>query len=826
MPLEPGTKLGRYEIRSQIGAGGMGEVYLAQDTELNRKVALKVLPSDVALSRDRMERFNREAKAAAALNHPNIAHVYEIGQSDQTTFIAMEYVDGQTLRDLIQNKQTELPKLLRYLQHAAAGLAKAHATGIVHRDLKPDNIMVTHDGHTKVLDFGLAKLVEPQSGSTSSNSNVATAILQQQSAPGLILGTVGYMSPEQAQGKISEIDQRSDIFSFGCILFEAITRSKAFAGRDTVDTLNKIIREPPPSIADLNPNAPAELQRIVRRCLAKDPDDRFQTIKELAIELKDVRRELAGGAGFDTTVPPPRSGVETPSAVSSTSSQPSGTQSLISGVRQNKLASIIVVIVVIAVVTGLIIGGWVYYHARNTEVAIESIAVLPFVNQSNDPNVDYLSDGVTESIMNSLAELPNLKVTPRSSAFRYKNKDFDPLKVGNDLGVRAVLTGRLLQKGDDLIVSAELTDVRDNKQIWGQRYQRKISDLLEVQNEIAKAISANLRPTLSGADQNRLQRRNTNNPEAYQLYLKGQYFWQKFTPADHKKAADYFNQAVAVDPNFALAYVGLSETYGASATNGWISPREGYSKSLATARRALELDDSLSEAHATYGAILMFYNLDLAGGEREFKRAVELNPKDEFGYELYSYLLLAMGRLDEGLRMAQRGLEVAPFSPVLTDDVASAYYLAHRYDEAIGQYQRSLELDPNHFSAVFGLALVFEAKGMHDEAIRQMEKAISAAGRTPGALAMLGRIYASSGRKAEAQKLLAEINGMSQQTYVSPYDLAILYVGLGEKDKAVEQLTRAYEDRAGWIIYLKVEPLFDPIRDDSRVKDLLVRMKL
>jgi tetratricopeptide (TPR) repeat protein len=371
-----------------------------------------------------------------------------------------------------------------------------------------------------------------------------------------------------------------------------------------------------------------------------------------------------------------------------------------------------------------------------------------------------------------------------------------------------------------------LTDVRDNKQIWGERYQRKMSDLLEVQNEIARAISANLRPTLSGADQSKLKRYNTNNPEAYQLYLKGHYFWQKFTPVDHKKAEEYFNQAVSLDPNFALAYVGLSETYGASATNGWISPREGYSKGLATARRALELDDSLSEVHSTYGAILMFYQLDMANAEREFKRGIELNPKDEFCYELYSYLLLSMGRLDEGLRMAQRGLEVAPFSSVLADDVASAYYLAHRYDEAISQYQRSLELDPDHYSALFGLALVFEAKGMHDEAIRQLEKSITVAGRTPGVLAMMGRVYATSGRKAEAQKLLAEINGMSPQSYVSPYDLAILYVGLGDKDKALEQLNKAYEERAGWIIYLKVEPIFDPIRDDQRVKDLIVRMKL
>lgn len=826
MSIEPGVRLGRYEIRSKLGAGGMGEVYLAQDKELDRKVALKILPAKVAANRDRMDRFNREAKAAAALNHPNIAHIYEIGESEGTSFIALEYVDGDTLRKLIHEKPAELGRLLRYLQHSAEGLAKAHAAGIVHRDLKPDNIMVTRDGHAKVLDFGLAKLVEAPSGSGS--SEVATAILEQQSAPGLIIGTAGYMSPEQAQGKTREIDQRSDIFSFGCILFEAITGTKAFEGRDTVDTLNKIIREPPQAISELNPNAPADLQRIVRRCLAKDRDERFQTIKELAIELKEVRREIAGGAGFDTTVPPTRSVSRTASeAVSaSISTRPSSAQSLASGFKQNKLAVALLIVPAVALLAGITIGAWYYFHARNSEVAIESIVVLPFVNQSNDSNAEYLSDGVTESIINSLAQLPNLKVIPRSSAFSYKNKDVDPLKAGNELGVRAVLTGRILQKGDDLIVSAELTDVRDNKQLWGKRYQRKMSDLIELQNEIAAEISTNLRPTLSGADRNKLNRHNTNNPEAYQLYLKGHYFWQKFTPADHKKAEEYFNQAVALDPNFALAHVGLAETYGASATNGWISPREGYPKGKAAARRALELDESLADAHTTYGAIVMFYDLDMATAEREFKRALELNPNYEINYELYSYLLVSMGRLDEAIRMAQRGFEVAPLSTLLLDDVANAYYLSRRYDDAINEYKKSLEIDANHYGGGVGLGTLYDATGKHDEAIKQFEKGIAIAGRTSNVLGFLGHAYAVSNRQAEAQKILSEMDEMAKTSYVSPYDRAIIYAGLGDKDKALEQLNRAYDDRAGWIIYLNVEPIFDPIRSDPRFAELAGRLKV
>ncbi len=489
----------------------MGEVYLAEDTKLNRKVAIKILPYNLASDQDRMRRFEQEAKAAAALNHPNIAHIYEIGESESTHFIAMEFIDGHTLRELIHGGQTDLAKLLRYLQHAAEGLAKAHAAGIVHRDLKPDNVMITRDGHAKVLDFGLAKLVEPQRTSGTGSSDVATAILQQQSKPGMILGTVGYISPEQAQGKTKNIDQRSDIFSFGCILFEAVTGRRAFEGRDAIDSLNKIIREPVAPISELNPAAPADLQRIVRRCLAKDPDERYQTIKDVAIELKEARRELAGGAEFDTTVPPPAKFGVPPSGgtiFGAQASQPSGgapgtrassAEYLVSGIKQHKLAVAIASLVLVAGA----IGFFFFQHARNTEVNIESIAVLPFVNQNNDPNVEYLSDGLTESIINSMTQLPNLKVSPRSSVFRYKGKETDPLKAGNELGVRAVLTGRLMQRGDDLGVSAELIDVRDNKQLWGERYQRKISDLLAVQNEIARAISTNLRPTLAGVDQDK-----------------------------------------------------------------------------------------------------------------------------------------------------------------------------------------------------------------------------------------------------------------------------------------------------------------------------------
>jgi serine/threonine-protein kinase len=841
MTLATGTKLGRYEIRAKIGEGGMGEVYLAEDTKLNRKVAIKILPAEVASDQERMRRFVQEAKAAAALNHPNIAHIYEIGAANDLNFIAMEFIDGHTLRQLIRGGQTDLAKLLRYLQHAAEGLAKAHAVGVVHRDLKPDNVMVTRDGHAKVLDFGLAKLVEPQRTSGTGSSDIATAILQQHSKPGMILGTVGYMSPEQAQGKTEQIDQRSDIFSFGCILFEAVTGQRAFEGKDAIDSLNKIIREPVTPISELNPAAPADLQRVVRRCLAKDPDERYQTIKDVAIELKEVRRELS--AGIDTTVPPPPSqkfGVPPSGGITSSTQTPpeggtpnlspeGGTSStrassaeyIVAGIGQHKLALMIAVLVL---VFGAI-AFFYYRHTRNTEVAIESIAVLPFVNQDNDPNIEYLLDGLTESVINSLTRLPNLKVIPRSSAFRYKGTETDPIKAGNELGVRAVLTGRLVKHGDDLIVSAELIDVRDNKQLWGDHYQRKISDLLAMQNEIAKAISSNLRPTLSGVDEAALKKRYTDNPEAYQLYLKGRYFWLKFTPEDHKKAAEYFNQAIALDPTFALAYAGLGDVYGASATNGWISPREGYPKGKVAAKRALELDDTLAEAHTTLGALLMFYDFDWAAAEREYKRAIELNPNYPITYEVYSYLLSSTGRFDEAIKTAQRAVEKDPLSPPLLGDVAGAYYMARRYDEAITQLRKSLEMDPNHLGAHMALGATYGAKGAHEEAIKELQKANAIVPKVTQVMSLLGHAYAASGKRAEALKILGELNEMAKTGYVSSWDLAVLYVGLGDKDRALEQLNKAYEDRAGWIIALKSDPILEPLHSDPRFETLVSRMK-
>ena len=704
--------LSHYRIVSKIGAGGMGEVYLAQDTKLDRKVALKTLPAELAANQDRMRRFVQEAKAAAALNHPNIATIHEIGEADGVNFIAMEFVDGATLREKIHQKQPDLRKLLRYLQHVAEGLAKAHAAGIVHRDLKPDNIMITRDGHAKILDFGLAKLIEQQPMTGGDSSEVATAVMQQHSTPGTVMGTVGYMSPEQAQGKTKEIDQRSDIFSFGCILFEATTGKKPFEGESVIKSLHMVVYEPAPPLADLNPSAPADLQRIVRRCLAKDADERYQSIKEVAIELKELRRELEGAAVLDTTVSPSleessqrpgdaetRSVSAASTQAGSMSSEASSAEYIVSGIKRHKLA-------VVIAVAALIIGGVglaAYLHARDTETAIESIAVLPFENQNRDPSVEWLSDGVTESIINNLAQLPNLRVSPRGTVFHYKGTQKDPLAVGKELGVRAVLSGRFLQTGDDVTISVELVDVRDNKQLWGDRFNHKVSDALMMQQEISQQISERLRLKLSETEQQKMMaKRNTTNPEAYQLYLKGKFFWNKRTGESLKQAAELYRQAIEKDPNYALAYSGLAETYVLFSSYDVAPANDSMPQAKAAALRALEIDDSLAEAHTALGFYLSNYEWDRDGSEKEYRRAIELKPNYATAHHWLGADLANVKRFDDSLVEMRRAEELDPLSPIIGTNLGDTLVFARRYDEAIAQYKRTLVRNPN-FGTLTGL---------------------------------------------------------------------------------------------------------------------------
>jgi eukaryotic-like serine/threonine-protein kinase len=839
MALAAGTKLGRYEIRSQLGAGGMGEVYLAQDTKLDRKVALKILPADVASNQDRMNRFVLEAKAAAALNHPNIAHIYEIDEVDGQHFIAMEFIDGQTLRECIHGRQTDLRRLLRYLQHVAEGLAKAHAAGIVHRDLKPDNIMITRDGHAKILDFGLAKLIEPQ-GQTPDreeglSSDTATAVTALHSTPGIVRGSAGYMSPEQAQGKTREVGHRSDIFSFGCILYEAATGQRAFSGKDALDSLHKIVYGPTPLIKEINAAAPDELQRIVRLCLAKDPEERYQTIKDVIIELKDVRRELLG-VGIDTTVPPLTGsmamsplGTETDArqVFSATTSAPpaslstrfSSAEYIVTGIRQHKLAAIISFVVLALGIVGLA----AYLRARNTEVAIASIAVLPFVNTSGDANTDYLSDGITESLINNFSQFPGLRVVPRSTVFRYKGQQLDPQEIGRKLGVRAVLTGRVVQHGDTVNIQTELIDVDKESQLWGEQYERSISDLQAVQSEISKVISAKLRLKLTGEEQQQLAKKYSPPPEAYQAYLKGHYYFFQHKEESHKKAIDSFNQAIRLDPNYAQAYAGLASVY-TEISSSYLPPTEAMPKAKEAVQKALSLDGSLAEAHVASGEVYWWGDWNFAAAERELKRAIELSPNEPTILVEYANFLARLGRSNEAMALANKALQLDSISPFVNGNLGSILYFTRQPDRLIEQAHKMLDMDHTSSDGHTWLGRAYMQKGLYDQAIPELQK--SADPHSGDGLAQLGYAYAMAGRQSEALKTLADLESLAERRYSSPVRIACVYVGLGDKERAFEWLEKGFVGRSDHLTQLKTEPMFDSLRSDPRFADLLHRVGL
>jgi len=836
--ISPDTIIGHYRVVSKLGEGGMGEVYLAEDSRLHRKAALKILSSEMAANQDRMRRFKQEATAAAALNHPNIAHIYEIGESDGTNFIAMEFVDGATLREKIHRERTVLKKLLRYLQHVAEGLAKAHAAGIVHRDLKPDNIMITRDGHAKVLDFGLAKLIEPRLAENAQGEDAgdaATAILQQHSTPGVIMGTVGYMSPEQAQGKTNEIDQRSDIFSFGCILFEAATGKKPFEGASIVKSLHSLIYEAAPQIKDLNPSAPSDLQRIIRRCLAKDPEERYQTIKDVAIELKELRRELESIADSDTTVPPPLSSeggrsTDSGSPIESTAARSASVSPTVSssefvtqGLARHKLGVAVALVILIAA-----IALFAYYlRAGKSDVGIHSIAVLPFQNRISDADTEYLSDGLAESLIYRLSQLPNLKVSPTSSVMRYKGKDTDLTQIAKELEVDAVMSGRVSQRGQDLTISVELVDSRTKKLIWAEQYDRKMSDLLATQREIATTVAQKLELRLSGNDAKGITKRYTDNNDAYQLYLKGRYSFAKRTQDDTLRAIEYFRQAIKLDPKFALAYARIAETYGSMPAYPYLSPKEAFPQAKAAAQQALEIDPTLAEAHTFLAYSLVIYDWNWSEAERSFKRAIELDPNNAAAHFRYGQIyLLPTGRLDEGIAEIERGLDLEPLDINMGATLAWAYFVAGQSDKALGQARKTYDLEPSHPIGRWMLSQAYLNKGMYGEAISLAEQWLQTDPTNQFPLRDAGIAYAKAARPAKAQEMISKFKEIAKTRYVATCRIASIYGALGEMDKAFEELQIAFEVRDWEVFRMNVDPYFSSLRDDPRYKEMLKRLNL
>ncbi|HEX5873867.1 MAG TPA: protein kinase [Pyrinomonadaceae bacterium] len=819
--LSAGQRFSHYEIASFVGEGGMGEVYAAYDMKLGRKVALKFLPLDFTDDRNRVNRFVLEARAASALNHPNIITVHEIGQTDSTHYIATEFIDGVTLRRRMSEGSMPLDAVLDVAVQTASALAAAHEAGVIHRDIKPENLMLRADGYVKVLDFGLAKLTERTPAADPEGLTHALA----HTAPGMVMGTASYMSPEQAAG-LSDIDARTDVWSLGVVIYEMVAQRLPFGfqGATPTQIISLIIQKKAPSLKQYASAIPDELNRIVMKALENKREDRYQTMKDMLVDLRKLSKqhERETEQKHSITLEPGRSPTAGVTALRNTrrNADATGAGYLIGHLKRPMFAGAIALLIV-----GVALGVGFYVRGRNSAAAPDSVAVLPFDNQNRDPNTEYLSDGLTESIINSLSPLQSLRVIARSSVFRYKGRGADPVAVGRELGVRAVLTGRTLQRGDNLSVSVELIDVRDNKQLWGERYERKVTDLLAVQREIARDISDHLRLKLSGSEQARVSRYYTEKPEAYQLYLKGRYHWNKRSPESLRKAIDYFTQATALDPNYALAYTGLADAYAVLPNfDRTVSRREVMPLAKDAALKAVALDYDLAEAHTSLAIILSKFDFDWAGAERHLKRAIELNPTYPTAHQWYGQNLISQGRFDEGLAEVQRAVELDPVSLVANTALGISLKQARRYDEAIRQLQKTLELEPNFADANGFLAAAFAHKGMYEEAVAAYSRQITPEGAPPAVTEAAKAAFAKSGWQGYLRFMAKVFESRENSTRLEA--IAIVYAQLGEKDKAFEWLEKAYNERADGLASLKVDPWYDPLRSDPRFTDLMHRVGL
>lgn len=842
---DPPELIAHYRILKRLGKGGMGEVFLGEDTKQHgRKVALKVLPPELTKDDSRLRRFKQEARAVLTLNHPNILTIFEIGQTDTTYYIATEFIEGETLRQYLWRDPVKVDEALGIAIQIAMALEAAHAAGIIHRDIKPENIMLRHDRFVrdrfvKVLDFGLAKLTEQEP--ILSDAEAVTRPITQTS-PGSVLGTSGYMSPEQAQGE--SIDPRSDIFSLGVVLYEMVAGRAPFGGPTESHVRVSIIDHEPEPLTRRSAAVPRQLERIVSKALAKDKSKRYQTITDFKLDLEQLREELhlsesdirsrtASGPGqqpfHDTALRPLETDTVREIATSQVEAAPtvSSVEYIVKGVSRHKTA----VFSVLAIVLVAVIAAY-YYYSRS---AIDSVAVLPFVNDSNDPNADYLSDGITESIIRSLSQLPKLKVMSRSAVFRFKGKNIDPQEVGRSLKVGAVLAGRLVKQGDRLIIKTELIDVSDGTQLWGAEYNNNLSDIFSVQDEIARKISETLRLRLTGADEEKLAKRYTRDTEAYQLYLKGRYFWNKRDEEGLRNGIKYFQAAEEKDPNYALAYSGLADSYALLSDIGVVKPADEMPKAKAAAQKAVDIDPSLAEAYTSRAFVKLAYDWDWLGAQADFKKGLELNPKYPTAHQWHASYLMQMGKFDQAKGEIEQAHQLDPLSPIIGSNAGLYSYYEHNYDDAIDKYKKTLQTDPDFWVARNYLGLAYVQKKMYGEAILELRSLIKAPGdaplsdeivaREPEASASLGFAYAMAGKRTDAEGILQKFEALASQRYVSGLYFAIIYAGLKDNDRAIENLNKAFDSRHPGLVLIRIEPIFDLLRSDDRFKQLVGRFE-
>jgi eukaryotic-like serine/threonine-protein kinase len=801
--LAVGINLGHYRIAEKIGAGGMGEVYRAHDEHLSRDVAIKVLPSGTLSDASARKNFRNEALALSRLNHPGIATIYDFDTQDGVDFLVMEYIPGIMLSEKLAGRPLAEKEIIALGTQLAEALAAAHAEGVVHRDLKPGNLRVTGEGRLKILDFGLAKLHLPVKPSAATETVDHTLAMS---------GTLPYMAPEQLLGE--DADARTDIHAAGAVLYEMATGQRPFGRLEGAQLITAILQQAPVPPGQLNPRVPAELERLIGKCLEKERENRYQSAKELAVDLRRLSAPTSVTASW-RVVERPRSR------------------------RWRKIVlGLAAVLVVAAVLLGLYaVSGWrERLLGKGTGTGIHSLAVLPLVNLSGDPEQEYFADGMTEELITDLSKIGSLKVISRTSVMQYKNARKPLSQIGRELGVEGVIEGSVQRVGDRVRISAQLIYAPGDTHLWAESYDRDLHDVLKLQGEVAQVIATEVNARVTPKEQARLADKRPIDPEAYQAYLQGRYYWNKRTEEDIRKAIGYFQQAINKEPNYALAYAGLADSYLILSIYSSAPWQETYQQAKAAATKALEIDDSLAEAHATLAATRAGEYWDLNGALTELARAIQLNPNYATGHQWYAEYLICSGDADKAIAEMRRAQELDPLSLVINSTYGRILFQARRYDGALAQARKTLEMDANFYPGHQLLAEVYEQRGMFEEAITEGQRAATLAGESAEEArrraSLLRSAYARNGAKAywEQRLQLAMIDAKQSKDLPyeladsSPYQLAVLNARVGRNEAAVGLLQKAFNESDYGLYYIKTAPALDGLRSDPRVANLMLRI--